>query len=80
MRKRVTSRSTSTGSSFSFHQPILSFTREGYLRLQPIEASSDGKSLKLGFYWLDKRQTERSAEMVDLMDSVYIYHSPVSRR
>ncbi|EGE03145.1 hypothetical protein TEQG_02181 [Trichophyton equinum CBS 127.97] len=47
---------------------------KGLFGLQPIEATSDGKSLKLGFYWLDKRQTGKSSEMVDLMDIPTLAH------
>ncbi|EZF30014.1 hypothetical protein TMEN_1411 [Trichophyton mentagrophytes] len=47
---------------------------KGLFGLQPIEATSDGKSLKLGFYWLDKCQTGKSSDMVDLMDIPTLAH------
>ncbi|EFR03825.1 hypothetical protein MGYG_06824 [Nannizzia gypsea CBS 118893] len=58
----------------SFSPSIHRYHSAGLFGLQPIEASSDGKSLKLGFYWLDKRQTESSAEMVDLMNIPALAH------
>jgi hypothetical protein len=58
----------------SFSPSIHRYHSEGLFGLQPIEASSDGKSLKLGFYWLDKRENESSAEMVDLMDIPALAH------
>lgn len=43
------------------------FHSAGLFGLQPIEASLDGKSLKLKFYWLAQRETT-SDTMTNLMD------------
>lgn len=58
----------------SFSPSLHRYHAKGLFALQPIEATSDGRSLKLGFYWLNKRQVERSKEMVDLMDIPALAH------
>jgi hypothetical protein len=51
----------------SFTPTIHRFHSAGLFGLQPIEASSDGKSLKLKLYWLPQRPTPGDT-MTDIMD------------
>nr|KMM64352.1 hypothetical protein CPAG_00704 [Coccidioides posadasii RMSCC 3488] len=51
----------------SFTPTIHRYHSAGLFGLQPIEASLDGKSLKLKFYWLPQRETP-SDTMTDITD------------
>ncbi|KLJ06167.1 hypothetical protein EMPG_10407 [Blastomyces silverae] len=51
----------------TFTPTVHSFHSAGLFALQPVDASHDGKSLKLKFYWLQQRESH-SSTMVKITD------------